>query len=843
MSIDEENKPDQSAATPVEMSSGEAVPPFLIRVRPDRMAVDLEVRDPLVPGQELRLEQIKEELAQRKIVFGFDDRSLAAALLELAGQPQGVGVVRLADGQAPVDGGRGSLEYLVGSAAVGGDSATFDLVRPGQVLVRRIKAAAGTPGRDVFGEEIPAREGQEPSLALGENVRLAGDDGRQYQAEIYGRAKVNGGRIAVEPLVEVSADGMSAWLPIYPRLADNGALEYEHLEHSLQAAGVIHGIREEALRGALEQQTVVPRMLAARGDEPVDGRDAKVRFEFYLNDDDPLRVDAARRDRGLPPGPVRKTLRLKGEILAVKTPSAAAIPGRKVTGEMIAGREGRDFLLQSGENVAVADDALVFSVVEELAAGYPDYQDGAISVGDPLLVSEDAMAAYLEIHPPDRTGRGLNGELILQLMAAHGVTRGLRKRHIRRAVEFAATHRRVLPKVMVARGRPPEDGRDAVIEMLVQAGKQPGRLVAPTENMDFRERNAISSVRRGDLLARRTPPEPGVEGWTVRGEPIAAKPGADVQFQPQPNVVISEDGRELQAGLDGMLTVLAPNKIAVFEVFEVQGDVDYRVGNLDMVGALLIGGWVRPGFTVRASGDIRVGGGVEDAKLIAGANVEINGGMVSRGKGKIKAELDVVARFLEWTRVQAGGNIVIHDQVMRSQVFAGGTLTVTAGKGRIRGGVCSAIQGIVANEIGSPAGVRTVVMAGANPSLRRRLLRVDRQMAAYARQRAKMDMVLGRYLKHGRGSSLPPEVQRKLSLLAKQRRATAQAETQLARPREEMARELAAIDLRKIKIVAQKAVYAGTMVIIGRSRYKVREDLLRPVTFMVDPAGGEIKEP
>ncbi|ADH84922.1 flagellar assembly protein A [Desulfurivibrio alkaliphilus] len=837
MTSGEEDRPEENRT-----AAGEtAETPFLIRIRADRMAVDLEVRAPLAPGQELSVEQIKEELGQRGVVFGFDDRSLAAAILELAGQPQGTGVVRLADGQAPVAGGVGSLEYLVGPTAAGHDPETHDLVRPGQVLVRKIKASPGQPGRDVFGEELPAPAGKEPVLAAGEHVRLAGEDDTEYQAELYGRARLEGDRIDVEPLVEVAPDGMSAWVPIYPRLADNSALAYEHLEHSLQAAGVVHGIREEALRGVLEQQVVVPRMLAARGDEPEAGQDARVSFEFFLNDDDPVRVDAARRAGTLPPGPVRKTLRLKGEVLAVKTPPVAPVAGCKVTGEIIAGREGRDWELTAGENVAVGDEARVFFVADQLAAGYPDYQDGTVWVSDPLQVSDDAMVAYLQVHPPGRAERGFSGEQILQLLAAHGVTRGVRKQHIRRAVEYAAAHRRVLPRIVAARGRLPEDGRDATIEVLVQAGQKPGLIVEPTENIDFRERNTINSVRRGDLLARRTPPGPGVDGWTVRGETIAAKPGADLQFQPQPNVVISEDGLELLAGVDGMLTVLAPNKIAVLEIYEVKGDVDYRVGNLDMVGALLIAGWIRPGFTVKASGDIRVGGGVEDAKLIAGANVEIKGGMVSRGKGKIKAEIDVVARFLEWTRVHAGGNIVIHDQVMRSQVFAGGTLTVTAGKGRIRGGVCSAIQGIVANEIGSPAGVRTVVMAGANPALRRRLLQVDRQMAEYARQKAKMDTVLGRYLKHGRGAGLPPEVQRKLSLLAKQRRAVVQAEKRLARPREEMARQLAAIDLNKIRIVARKAVYAGTMVIIGTSRYKVREDLLRPVTFMVDPSGREVK--
>lgn len=839
MTIDQDNGKEQAGkgrAAPTEI-------PWAIRISPDRLLVELELRRPLGRDQVLSLEEIQEELDQRKIVFGFDRQSLEQALRELAAKPPGSGRVKLAVGLAPVAGGKGRLEYLVEAGAVNDDPEAMDLARPGQVLVRRIKASPPTPGRDVFGEEIPAREGQDPPFAAGENVRLGGEEENEYQAEIYGRAVVDGGRVSVVPLVEIAADGMSAWLPIFPRLADNSALEYDHVEQSLRAAGVVHGIREEAIRGALEQQVKIPRLLAARGEQPVDGKDAAVRFDFFLNDDDPVRVDAARRAGALPPGPVRKSLRKAGETLMVKTPAVAAVSGRKVTGEAVAGREGLDIELKPGDNVAQDPEALVLTVADQLAAGYPDYQEGTVTVSDPLLVSDDAMTAFLEIHPPGRGGRGLNGELILQLLAAHGVSHGVRKKHIRRAVEYAAAQDRVLPKVLVARGREPEHGRDAKIQVLVRAGKSPGRLMAPTDAMDFRERNTINSVKEGELLARRIPPQPGVDGWTVRGGVLAAKPGADLTFQEQPNVVISDDGLCLRATREGMITILAPNKIAVFEVFEIKGDVDYRVGNLEMAGALVISGWIRPGFTVRASGDIRVGGGVEDGKLITGANVQIAGGMVSRGKGRIKAEHDVSARFLEWTRVNAGGNIVIHDQVMRSYVFAGGTLTVTAGRGRIRGGVSSAIQGIVANEIGSPAGVRTVVMAGANPALRRRLLQVDRQMADFARQRAKMDTVLGRYWQHGRGGGkLPPEVQRKLSLLAKKRRDMVQAEKRLARPREEMRKELAAIDLPKIKIVAKKAVYAGTVVIIGRAKHTVREDMTRPVTFVLDTQAREIRE-
>jgi|GEM_PF-4538823 len=248
------------------------------------------------------------------------------------------------------------------------------------------------------------RPGHEPSLAVGENVRL-GDGGRAY-------------------LVEIAGDGISAWLPIFPKMADGSLLQADDLLHSLKAAGVV---------------TVI----------------------------------------------------------------------------------------------------------------------------DLLQVSEDEMRAVLEVHPPDGQGRRLTGELLLKLLADHRITHGVRKETIRRAVDHAAVNRQVL-RVVAAVGREPVDGDDAAIEVLVKAEKSAGRITQPTDSIDFRERDTISSVRKGEELARRTPPEPGIDGWTVRGMPLSAKPGSDIRFQPQPNVVITDDGLGLLSDIDGMVTVQADNKIAVF---------------------------------------------------------------------------------------------------------------------------------------------------------------------------------------------------------------------------------------------------------------------------------------
>jgi len=715
------------------------------------------------------------------------------------------------------------------------------MVRPGQALAVRVPAEPGIAGRTVLGEEIPARPGEERAFESGANVRKA-EDGLTLVAEIYGKAIVAQDGMLVANPVETAGDGMFAWLPIAPRLADNSLLELPHVLASLAAAGVVHGILEEEISGALARAEPVARLLAARGTPAVDGRDGELHFAFCLNNDDPRVVAVARQEGRLAVEEIVRDLVLPGEVLAHRTPPEPAVDGCTVTGGIVAGAEPEDPRIMAGENVFVLEDGLTFSVADTLVAGYADYAGGVVSVADPMRVDDDHMQVFMEIHPPGREGRGFSGELVVRMLKQHQVIFGIKKNTIINAVSWATEKKKPLHDVLIARGMPPVRGSDAWLEQCIQVEKIAGRLFASPERIDFRERNLISTVHKGDVLARKIPAEKGEDGRDVLGHPLPAEPGIDLVLAPHTNVAVSEDGLALVAEVDGMLSLGDRGKLAVFELFEVKGDVDYATGNLDMRGALLITGWVRAGFEVRATGDIHIGGGVEDATVLSAAGIVIAGGALGRSLGRIKAGGDVSVRFLEQARVQADGNVFVHDLIMRSTVFACGMLSAVSGKGCIRGGAVSALQGIEANEAGSEAGVKTVLMAGTHPGLRKRLAELDVRIAGYRRERAKMDTVLGRHLAGTRGTALPRDLARKLSLLGKKRRDMVLVEARQARAREEMIRELASIDPARIRITIRKKVYTNTTVVLCGVAHRVTEDILHPVVFVLDEKGRQVTE-
>ena len=66
-----------------------------------------------------------------------------------------------------------------------------------------IAAEKGTPGVNLKGEQLPAKDGEEKSFSAGQNVRLQGE---KFISEIDGAAAVAGDTIEVQPVMSISGD-------------------------------------------------------------------------------------------------------------------------------------------------------------------------------------------------------------------------------------------------------------------------------------------------------------------------------------------------------------------------------------------------------------------------------------------------------------------------------------------------------------------------------------------------------------------------------------------------------------------------------------------------------------
>lgn len=257
----------------------------------------------------------------------------------------------------------------------------------------------------------------------------------------------------------------------------------------------------------------------------------------------------------------------------------------------------------------------------------------------------------------------------------------------------------------VARGLPPVQGEDAKIEYFFRTGR-PSLTPQILEDgrTDYFNLGVAVNVEEGQVLARKTPAVPGKSGRTVTNEEVYPRGVKDIPLRPGRGVVLSDDGLEMTAEYSGQPQVHR-GVISVSQVFFVQGDVDFSVGNIDFDGHVEVEGTVRNNFRVRAKGNIVVQGTVEGGILEAGGFIMVMGGV--RQNSQLAAEGDIQVSFMEHSRARTPQNLFVKDDLLFSEVDVDGAVTV---EGSLIGGQCKADVFVKADTFGSKMGTPTHIV-------------------------------------------------------------------------------------------------------------------------------------
>ncbi len=339
------------------------------------------------------------------------------------------------------------------------------------------------------------------------------------------------------------------------------------------------------------------------------------------------------------------------------------------------------------------------------------------------------------------------------------------------------------------------------------------------------ELGTLKTVEEGALLAEKTPATTGREGVDLFGKPAKAAPGKDVKLLSAGNAKVSEDGLRCTAETSGVVTLVGVNKIGVFQHYAVPGDVDYSTGNLTMDGTVEVKGWIRSGFSVQASGDIFVGRGIEDARVEAGANIEVNGGIMGGESTTVRAGGDIKARFLESTKIAAGNNVIVNESIIRSNVSAGGRVEATSGKGCIIGGTTIGIKGVEAKKLGSIGGAVTLVSAGIDAAAHKYILECEKELNIARRRKQKIKMKLARRSINkttGKGCSPRSDL---IGVLRKLTRETALKKTMLENYRRRFVLAGGKKNSGKARVTVTKTVHEGTVVMVDGYILPIKEKI------------------
>lgn len=454
-----------------------------------------------------------------------------------------------------------------------------------------------------------------------------------------------------------------------------------------------------------------------------------------------------------------------------------------------------------------------------------------------VFISADAMSALLTIKPA-LGGRPPDEPMIKRALVDRGVVAGILPDAVAQAIALGGCS-----GLTVAKGQDPVHGEDGRLECLVD--EAPSRV--PTVNADgladYRNLGAIPTVQPGTPLLRRIPATSGLNGFTVTGLPIPARNGKEMLLATKLEGVIPDpaDPNLLTASIVGQ-PVLVKNGVMVEPIYRVK-EVTLATGNIDYDGLVMVEGDVQAGMSIKATGDIHIGGTAEAASLISGGNIVIKGGVIGNLGRKehtgqvVQCQGSFSATFVQQARIEAGDSIYIDDVSMQSELIAINQVLVGGkNRGYIVGGLVQATLLVKANLIGSAAHTATRIDVGVNPKISARMAQIAKQRVDCEARLEQVQKVLD--LRIASPTRVTAEVATKASAAA------TSLHQELHDLRDEEALLSTQMELAEgARVVVDKGVFEGVDLYCGQRFMRVEHDRHHGGSFVVDADGNLTYDP
>lgn len=435
-----------------------------------------------------------------------------------------------------------------------------------------------------------------------------------------------------------------------------------------------------------------------------------------------------------------------------------------------------------------------------------------------VQIAPDRFSAKGVFYPPSEGGLRMTKQDIIAEMVKSGIKYGVADQNIER---FLAT-RDYTEVYVLAEATMQVEGKDAVIEYFFNTDLTRKPKLNEDGSVDFHNLDLISSVNEGDLLAQLTPAVNGKPGIDVCG--VLLRPAKVKQkiLRHGKNIRLSEDGLKAYSEVNGH-AMLEDDQLFVSNVYEVSANVDTTVGDLVYEGDVLVHGNIIAGYRVQAKGDITVEGVVEGATLIAGGQIILKRGIQGMGRGLLRAEGNVISKFIENATVEAGGYVTA-DAILHSNVTAKGDITVDGRKGLIVGGNVSSGAAISAREIGSSMGTVTVLEVGIDPAIVEEFRSLEKEQAANADEMEKLMLTLTALAKKIKmGEKLQGDKLLQFKISNGQRELLLKRGEEIKGRMEVLREAMDSYEGGSIKV--QGNVYNGCKIIISNSIFYVRQEI------------------
>ncbi len=274
----------------------------------------------------------------------------------------------------------------------------------------------------------------------------------------------------------------------------------------------------------------------------------------------------------------------------------------------------------------------------------------------------------------------------------------------------------------VAQGIEPVHGKDAKIEYFFNTDYLSGGGLDPDGKIDAKPRGEVPRVKKGTVLAEKTPGGEAKNGQDIYGHTVNAVSGKDVPLLYGIGATLSEDSLKILAKVNGVPKFTLSQTIVALEEYVAPGNVDEETGDMLYDGNVNVRGSVKSG--VKVSGNnitvLEVDGGTIEADGDVTVTRKIVGGTVC-ARGTLKA------KSIHNANIACMGNVVADQEIVNSTISCAGSLIVQ--KGQVISSNVTAKSGVLARNLGSENTLACTIRVGHDGYLEQELNRIDSGMA------------------------------------------------------------------------------------------------------------------
>lgn len=326
-----------------------------------------------------------------------------------------------------------------------------------------------------------------------------------------------------------------------------------------------------------------------------------------------------------------------------------------------------------------------------------------------LKISDDRIRAYIKVITPKNSIAKPTKEDILFELDTNNVKYGINEDTVNDIIE----NKKYDEYIEVATGLIPIDEKNKYIKPLFDTTPGKPFLLDNNDKINLKELNFIQNKFKGEIIAEIYPGEEGLNGIDVFGEIIPCPKDLTPTINYGDNIKLSDDGLTLFTMID--CNCFIKNNTINVEPIKIIDNIDYKTGNIDFIGAVVINQTILDGFTIRAKGSIQIGQSIGKVYIESEKDIILKAGINGNSEGTIICKGDLYAKFIEGANIICNGNVFVEEAIMNSNLKADKNVVLLGKRAEIIGGNIIVGGNLRCKKFGNVSNTKTTAFIGIIP--------------------------------------------------------------------------------------------------------------------------------